>query len=432
MASGRRLRVAALLVTAIAACAPDVHGQAQPASCDLPAQNLYVRDVMTDLYFWYQHIPDIDPAGFESPAHYLEAIRYRPLDETFSYIASKAATEAFFGESQFVGFGFSSMLLLPGELRVTDVMPGSPAREANLTRGDRIVEINGRTVDSLRSSGELDGAFGPSEPGVEAEIVVVRNAGRFRARMAKRVVTIPTVSQARVYAANGAEVGYLHFRNFVTPSYEALDAAFSDFRARGITELVLDLRYNGGGLVGVAQHLASLIGGARTEGQVFTEYFHNDKNAALNRITRFERKTHALGLERLVVITTGASASASELVINALRPFMPVVVVGSRTYGKPVGQYGFDFCDKTLAPVAFSLRNANGEGDFFGGIAPTCAAPDDLERQLGDPVESSLREALTVIVTGACSAAQTGAARAHRDAPVPPRATGWQSLLNAH
>jgi C-terminal processing protease CtpA/Prc len=165
---------------------------------------------------------------------------------------------------------------------------------------------------------------------------------------------------------------------------------------------------------------------------VFAEYFHNDKNTALNRITRFEPKPHALGLERVVVITTGASASASELVINALKPFIPVVVVGSRTYGKPVGQYGIDFCDKTLAPVAFSLRNANGEGDFFGGIPPTCAAPDDLDHELGDPLESSLREALTVIATGRCSAAQAAAARAQRDRSPVPRASGWQSLVNAH
>ena len=111
----------------------------------------------------------------------------------------------------------------------------------------------------------------------------------------------------------------------------------------GVRDLVLDLRYNGGGLVGVAQHLASLIAGVRTNGQVFAEYFHNDKNATRNRVLRFEPKPHALGLERLVVITTGASASASELVINALKPFIPVVVIGSRTYGKPVGQYQVNF-----------------------------------------------------------------------------------------
>jgi carboxyl-terminal processing protease len=430
LASGvRRVLLLALCVGAFAATAS---GQSPPAQCDIPAQNLHVRDVMSDIYFWYHEIPDVDPVGFESPAAYLEAIRYRPLDDTFSYIASRAATEAFFSESQFVGLGFSSTFFAPGELRVTDVMPNSPARDANLSRGDRLVEINGRTVEALQAAGELDRAFGPPDPGVEADVVVVRGGTRFRARMSKRVVTIPTVSSTQVYSRQGREVGYLFFRNFVTPSYEALDAAFSEFRARGIRDLVLDLRYNGGGLVGVAQHLASLVGGARTEGQVFAEYFHNDKNASLNRVTRFEPKSHALRLDRLIVITTRASASASELVINALKPFIPVFVVGSRTYGKPVGQYQITFCDKMLAPVSFALRNANGEGDFFGGIPPTCPAADDLDHPIGDTHEASLREALTVVATGQCSTPHTADVRRKPIEPMVMPPTGWQSLLNAH
>ena len=90
--------------------------------------------------------------------------------------------------------------------------------------------------------------------------------------------------------------------------------------------------------------------------------------------------------------------------INALRPFMPVVVIGGTTYGKPVGQYGIPFCDKLLAPVSFALRNADGQGDFFDGFAPDCPAPDDADHQLGDPEEGSLKEALTFAATGACSA----------------------------
>ena len=133
------------------------------------------------------------------------------------------------------------------------------------------------------------------------------------------------------------------------------------------------------------------------------------------------------------MITTRASASASELVINALRPFIPVVVVGGRTYGKPVGQYGISFCDKTLAPVAFALRNANGEGDFFGGIQPTCPATDDLDHQIGDPQESSLREALTVIASGQCSSSSSASRRTQdADTETLPRARGWQSVVNAH
>jgi carboxyl-terminal processing protease len=231
-------------------------------------------------------------------------------------------------------------------------------------------------------------------------------------------------------------VGYLLFRNFVTPSYAALDEAFAALRETRATELVVDLRYNGGGLVDVAVHLGSLVGGTFTEGRVFAEYRHNDRNTALDETLRFESPAQALGLSRLVVITTRSSASASELVINSLRPHLPVVVIGDTTYGKPVGQYGFDFCDKVLAPVSFSMVNADGQGDYFAGIAPTCLAADDIEHDLGAADEASLGEALFYIQAGSCSVRSTAAAasRVLRSSAGPnlSGATGWQALVNAH
>ncbi|MGH9203566.1 MAG: S41 family peptidase, partial [Vicinamibacterales bacterium] len=386
----------------------------------------------TDLYFWYQEIPNVDPARFNSPEAYLEAIRYRPLDQTFSYITSREANEAFYSSSQFIGFGLSGQVIA-GEYRIAQVFPDSPAFEAGLVRGSRITQINGRTVEALVASGEIGGAFGPAEVGVTADIVFLRDGAPIRARMVKRPVTIPTVSLSRVYEVGGRRVGYIFFRNFVEPSYEALDAAFTELRNRSVDELVLDLRYNGGGLVSVAQHLASLIGGVRTDGQVFAEFFHNDKNGFRNRVLRFEPKPLALKIDRVVVVTTRASASASELVINALLPFMPVVVIGDRTYGKPVGQYGLEYCDIVLAPVAFQLRNADGQGDFFDGLQPTCLAPDDLDHDIGNPLEGSLKEAFTVIATGSCSEASSQPSRARR-APggTDRRAVGWQSIVGAH
>ena len=186
-------------------------------------------------------------------------------------------------------------------------------------------------------------------------------------------------------------------------------------------------------MVDVAVHLGSLVAGSLTEGRVFATFQHNDKNSALNEDLRFMQASQPLNLSRLFVITTRASASASELLINSLRPHLPVHVIGEATYGKPVGQYGFPFCDKVLAPVAFSLVNSEGQGDFFDGIAPTCTAGDDVEHDLGDAAEASLAEALHLMRTGRCSAEATAQRLQRlRVRGSPERATGWQSLVNAH
>ena len=201
-----------------------------------------------------------------------------------------------------------------------------------------------------------------------------------------------------------------------------------------MTDVILDLRYNGGGLVSVSQHLAGLVGGVRTNTQVFVEFFHNDKNTSRNQVLRLEDPARAVDVPRLVVITTRASASASETLINGLRPFLPVTIVGGRTFGKPVGQYGFNFCDKVLFPVSFETRNASGEGDFFSGLRADCAAADDLDNALGDPEEASLAEALDFLRTGTCSPRASVASRSleelRREVSALER-SGWEQLLNA-
>ena len=400
-------------------------------NCSTTGQNTQVRDVMRDIYYWYEHLPNVSPSRYTSPEAYLEAIRYKPLDSHFSYITTQAANDAFYSDSQFIGLGLSTTTST-SEMRVLQVFEDSPASEAGLARGDRILEINGRSVSSLIASGQIGNAFGASEIGVEARVLFAHRDGEeHRATMTKRLVTIPTVSLTRTFDVGGRKVGYLFFRNFVRPSYQALDDAFGALRDARVEDLVLDLRYNGGGLVDVAVHLSSLIGGSLTRGNVFAEFRHNDKNTRYNETLRFEDAGRALSLSRLFVITTQSSASASELVINSLRPFIPVTVIGDRTYGKPVGQYGIDFCDKVLAPVAFSLVNADGKGDYFDGIAADCTAPDDIEHDLGAADEGSLAEAFQVIRTGSCSATAE-VSRTLRAPLRPERAVGWQSLINAH
>lgn len=432
-------RIILLVVAAAAAFAAHVPAASAQnlTSCSIAGQNRYVLDVMRDLYFWNTELPaNVNASGYASPESLLEALRFRPLDERFSYIGARATEEAFYSDSQFIGFGFAHRYDGLG-LRMLQIFPDSPASATGLQRGDRITSINGQSVVALAANGTLGATLGPSQEGYDIRFRYERADGSATdATMSKRAVTIPTVSHLTVYEIEGRKVGYLFFRNFVTPSRQALDEAFAALRDVGATELVLDLRYNGGGLVSVAQHLASLVGGSRTEGQIFADYFHNSRNAFRNEVTRFEAKPNALALQRLVVITTGSSASASELVINALRPFIPVTTVGETTYGKPVGQYGITFCDKVLYPVAFTLRNAFGQGDFFNGIGADCAAADDADHQLGDPLEASLSEALTVVRTGQCSAPPVSAATARRrDATrvdLLPPLRGLEQLIGAH
>jgi len=414
---------------------PDSSPRPTGTSCTTLGEVTFVRDTLQAWYYWYKELPSPDPASFSSPEAYLDAVRYRTLDSSFSFITTKASSDAFYSDSQFIGFGLSYKQTSDAELRLVQAFPGSPAADAGMNRGDYLLSVNGKAVADLLRTGEIDTVFGAEQVGVTADIAW-RDLQRRQhsATLAKRLVTIPTVSQTAVLDAGSSRVAYIHFRNFVQPSVDALNTAFTQVRDAGATELVLDLRYNGGGLVSVAQHLAGLVGGDPLVGKVFVQFTHNDKQTSHDTAYRFEAKPQALGLSRLVVIATRGSASASEAVVNGLRPYMDVKVVGDRTYGKPVGQYGFDFCDKVLYPVAFLVTNALGQADYFDGIPADCAAADDVDHPLASPEEASLAEALYVVRHGRCSG------RAAAEAEVQARLRGrvraiptdpWRRLLNA-
>ena len=405
-------------------------------SCSTLGQVTFVRDRMLDIYLWYREVPNLSPASFSSPQAYLDAARYRQFDTSFSFLISRADYNALFLESSSVAIGISYVRTGETELRLTEVQPGSPASDAGLERGDFLIAVNGKTVAELLQTGEINTIFGPRQAGVAVDLAWRKPAGgELRATLVKRTISITTVRATRVLDAGGMRVGYVFYRDFVQPSVDLLNAAFTEMGAAGATELVLDLRYNPGGDTGVMQHLAGLLAGARAQGQVFVEMAYNDKNTSRNTIQRFARPPAALSLSRLVVITTRTSASASESIINGLRPYIPVVMVGDTTYGKPVGQAGFEFCDSLFFPVSFAVRNARGEGDYFGGIPADCAAGDDLDYQLGDAREASLAEAIGYLRNGSCSGRATAAARvlAAREALWPqPAVDPWQQMIGLY
>jgi carboxyl-terminal processing protease len=144
--------------------------QNPPTSCGTTAQNIWVRDQLNTYYYWYQFMPaGVNPASFISPEAYLEAVRYRPIDNTFSFITNAASNDAFYSDSQFIGYGFGNQTTTT-EIRVLQVYDDSPASDAGLSRGDRITSVNGRSVSAMVADGTIGGAFGAAEIGVATTI----------------------------------------------------------------------------------------------------------------------------------------------------------------------------------------------------------------------------------------------------------------------
>ncbi len=401
------------------------------SACSTIGQNRFVYEVMQDIYFWVNFLPTVNPDTYPSPEALLEDIRYQELDSTFSSIRDEEENDLFFEQGQFIGVGLT-LRAVGSQLFVGQVIIDSPADQAGFERGFELLEINGQAAADLVAADTVSEAFGPDEVGEPVSLRYRDKQGsEFSTVISKAIATIQPVPRAAVFNINGVQTGYMMFRTFVQPSFAALDATFSDFRSQGVTELVLDMRYNGGGLVSVAEHLGGLIGGAATSGSVFSNWVHNANNADRNRTSFFPNPSASLGVSRLFVITTAATASASELVINALRPYMQVVIIGDQSFGKPVGSYGFPFCGKVFNPIAFNLRNADNQGDYYDGLPVDCLAEDQLDQPFGDPAEASTAEALYYVENGTCSPAPVTANRSlslERARARPVTGDGWQNL----
>jgi C-terminal processing protease CtpA/Prc len=393
---------------------------------------------MQSWYYWYQTLPaGVNPAGYASPSALLDALRQQPLDR-FSYVTTQAADQSFYGAGQYVGYGLGFMLTAANDLQVLRVFPGSPAEQAGLARGDTVTVINGTPVPTLVANNQLDTALAAANPGVNVAFTYTDlQLQAHTATLTSAVVTEPSVERVSVVAAGSETVGYILFNSFITPSTAELDQAFAQLVSQGVRDLVVDERYNGGGELSVAQHLASLIAGNGLSGRVLGVLTYNGLHTDQNVTVPFQSVNSPLNLSQVYFITSDATASASEFVINALRPYVPVVTVGSATFGKPVGEDGFNVCSDVLYPITFKIANASGSGDYFDGLPPTCAATDDVTHALGDPDEASLASALTHIATGSCGPASAAAAlreSARRDAAQPRRARryGWRQLVGAY
>ncbi len=375
-----------------------------PASCDISSQRAWLRDYMNDQYLWFdrQGTPDNNSADMAS---YLDSLLYKPTDR-YSYSQSTSSFTQFFAEGKRTGYGYSLASTTSGALVVRYVEPLSPVGTAGLKRGEVIVSIDGQNAASILSFGLPI----VSSAGVPRAFIVsnaIDGTRSFTVNSAEYSLS-PVLDHRMLTASNGKRVGYLAYNEFISSSASALATAIDQFRANSAQEVILDLRYNTGGSTLVSQNLSYLLGGSTLEGQVFAQYRYSNKLAADNFTQNFggESYTSPLsGLPRLFVLTSSSTASASEMVINGLRPYMNVITIGSATFGKPYAFQPRDACGITYNAVNLQILNASGFGDYASGIATTCNAADDLSRPLGDPSEARIAAALSYIVTGACPSA---------------------------
>ena len=389
------------------------------AACSTDAQKQYVLDQLYNWYLWNDLLPaNIDIADYATPEELVTRVTldFGPQDmngdpiDLFSSVRSLEADQQFFGEGKFEGFGFTwnrALYLAQTEFYINGTFPGSPAdvggTGGNLSRGQQVLTFNGRTVADIAANEGIDAFFNDNDP-INFEVQPVAGASFMTGDITKAIVTIPPVPQSRIIdAGNGVNVGCMELSTFISTADPEFDTVFASFAAVGVNDVIIDLRYNGGGLVSTAELLGDYLGGLVAQNLVFSNTeFNADRAAANNRTEFFELRGNSISLSRLIIIATRSTASASELVTNGMIPHVEVVIVGDDTFGKPVGQVGIEFCDKLLRPTAFKLANALGDGDYFDGLPVDCAAADDLSIPVGDPLDPNMVAAMNYINTGAC------------------------------
>ncbi len=427
-----------------------------PAStaCSLSSRQQWAEAQLDEWYLFPETLPaNRSPAGFATVSAYIDNLtataRAQGRDRYFTYLTSIAAENAFFQQGANAGFGIRLAIDSSGQrLFVSEAFEGAPALAAGIDRGTEILAIGTSSAD-LRTISQIiaeDGqvgltdALGPSSAGVQRTLRVTDAAnGQRTISVTKADYDLEPVSSrygAQVISDGGRDIGYLNLRTFISTADPALTAAFNDFKARGITEFIIDFRYNGGGLVSTAELMGDLLGRNRIN-SVFSRLTFRSSKSQFNEVKRIANKTEAVAPMRIAFIGTSATASASELVINAFIPFLgpDLALVGSNTYGKPVGQIAEDReqCDDRLRIVAFATQNSQGNADYFDGLASSveasCAAGDDISFPLGDPRENSVARALDFLAGRSCQPiAGASASSSAQSGSLSPQAAGADPL----
>lgn len=408
-------------------------------------EKLWIRAWINETYLWYDEVQDSNPSSYDLAEYFHEQLRSDEImpsgrrrdPHEFRFMMPTDEYRALAESGSSVGLGVRWVFRQstpPRDIRVAYVEPGSPADKAGLRRGDRLHRVNGAEVVDGDEVETINRAFAPTEQG-ESFTLRVHHSDDKKARthtvVAEQVSEAPVPVVKTLETAQGT-VGYLLFQDHSAVSEADLQDAMERLETAGVADLVLDLRYNSGGYLAIASHLAYMIAGdGNTAGRVFETVQFNDQHPQTNPVTGEPiqslpflgettgafvlpagERLPSLNLSRLFVLTGDNTCSASESIINGLRGAgVEVLQFGVATCGKPYGFYAQDNCGNTFGFSQFLGVNEQGFGDFQNGFQPGgsgpaglrgCMVVDDLSQPLGHRNEARLAAALAYRQNASC------------------------------
>jgi len=410
----------------------------------------WLRAWTNELYLWYREVPQLDPAAYATPQAYFAVLKTTAVTpsgnpkDRFHFLIPTAEWELLSQSGVEAGYGVQWVVLArtpPRKVVAAYTEPGSPAAtQGNIARGAEVLTVDGVDVVNGSDTTTLNAGLFPSAANQTHTFTIKDANGTTRTNVQVTSANVQSTPVPTVTRIGSGSVGYILFNDHIATSETQLIAAINTLnQAPKVTDLVLDIRYNGGGFLAIASELAFMIAGpAATAGKTFEKLTFNDKYTTIDPVTGQPltpepfhntavgltaprgQALPSLGLSRVFVLTGPGTCSASESIINSLRGVdVQVIQVGSQTCGKPYGFYPFDNCGTTYFTIQFQGVNAKGFGDYSDGFIPAstlpaglpgCQVADDFLHALGDPAEARLSAALQYLGNGTCPPATAAAA----------------------
>jgi C-terminal processing protease CtpA/Prc len=387
-----------VLLSSLYSCEKDDGPQDIKKEDPLELQKRFAYDILTDIYYWYRYIPSgVEPSGVDGIHEYFDTL-LAPQDRWSWMMTGQEYLDSESGIAESYGISLGQPIEYYNDysVKVRYVHPGSPMDDMGIKRGYTLTHLNGVPVSSLIANGSFNAVYSGStnnftfldHSGLQTNFTVTKEIINTRSSL------MATIYDNKDYPGLPGKIGYFHYLSFKASMLDDIKEAMNLFKTNNISELILDLRYNGGGDSRATKLLANYIAPASAQGALLARREHNDRYSSWDQDkatqTIIEREADALDLNRIFILTTKGTASASEIIINGLRPLVEVIQIGETTYGKPNGMYvlpypdgNYDNPEYVFLPICYFSVNSEGEGHYVDGLVPDHIRPDDLYHDFG-------------------------------------------------